>query len=242
MHKIRGVLLGAGVIGLMLLAMAIQPTKTQMEPLISVASRQSVPLPRFNSIELDGGVKAVIQYGSPQRVTMLKGSEDLSLITVTQDRLVIDKCRDKCPRGYELQVEIVTPLINSISVANGGRIESLGSFPLHPAMSLAVSHGGTIDARAISANSITAAVNQGGRILAKPEMLMAASVSNGGVITYWGNAQVTSSTQHGGAVSKGAAGDLNKPLSDVEAPESCSPNVPAPPPPARAKRSRTIFI
>lgn len=243
MYKIRGVLLGVGVIGLMLLSMAIQPTKTQMEPVVSVESPHAVPLPRFNSIELDGGAKAVIQYGSPQRVTMLKGSEDLSLITVTQDRLVIDKCRDKCPRGYELQVEIVTPLINSISVANGGRIESLGSFPLHTAMSLAVSHGGMIDARAISANSITAAVNQGGRILAKPEMTMVASVSNGGVITYWGNAQVTSSTEHGGDVSKGAAGDLGKPLSDVEAPDSCSPNVPAPPPqPARAKRSRTIVI
>ena len=242
MYRIRGVLLGVGVIGLMSLSMAFQPTKTQMEPVVSGEPPHAVPLPRFNSIELDGGVKAVIQYGSPQRVTMLKGSEDLSLITVTQDRLVIDKCRDKCPRGYELQVEIVTPLINSISVANGGRIGSLGSFPLHTAMSLAVSHGGMIDARAISANSITAAVNQGGRILAKPETTLVASVSNGGVITYWGNAQVTSSTQHGGAVSKGAAGDLRKPLSDVDEEESCTPSIPAPPPPARAKRSRTIVI
>lgn len=243
MHKIRGVLFGAGVIGLMSLSLVIQSTTTQMGPVVSVEPPHAVPLPQFNSIELDGGAIAVIQYGSPQRVTLLKGSEDLSLITVTQNRLVIDKCRDKCPRGYELQVEIVTPLVNSISVANGGRIESLGSFPLHTAMSLAVSHGGTIDARAISANSITAAVNQGGRILAKPETTMVASVSNGGVITYWGNAQVTSSTQHGGAVSKGAAGDLNKPLSDVDEQDSCAPNVPAAPrPPARPKRSRTIVI
>jgi len=242
MYRIRGVLLGVGIIGLMGLSLAIQPTKTQMEPVISLESQPAIPLAPFNSIELNGGAKALVQYGSPQRVTMLKGNQDLSLITVTQDRLVIEKCRDKCPRGYELQVEIVTPLINSISVANGGRIESLGSFPRHSAMSLAVSHGGVIDARAISANSITAAVNQGGRILAQPQMTMIASVSNGGVITYWGNAQVTSSTQHGGAVNKGAAGDLDKPVSEVDAPDSCSPNVPAPPPPARAKRSRTIFI
>jgi hypothetical protein len=240
MCKIRGVLFGVGVIGLMVLSLAIQPTKTQMEP-VSAKSQPAIPLAPFNSIELNGGAKAVVQYGSPQRVTMLKGSEDLSLITVTQDRLVIEKCRDKCPRGYELQVEIVTPLINSISVANGGRIESLGSFPLHTAMSLAVSHGGMIDARAISANSITAGVNQGGKILAQPQMTMVASVSNGGVITYWGNPQVTSSTQHGGAITKGAAGDLEKPLFDVDMPDSCSPTHPAPPP-ARAKRSRTIFI
>jgi len=195
----------------------------------------------FTSVELDGGVKAVLQYGSPQRVKMLKGSGDVSSITVTQARLVIDKCRDKCPRGYELHVEIVTPLITAISAANGGRIESRGNFPQQPAMSLAVSHGGTVDARTISANNITAAVAQGGRILANPQRTMVASVSNGGVITYWGNAQVTSSTQYGGAVTKGAATDLDKPLSDVETPDSCSPNVPTPPP-ARVKRSRTIVI
>jgi hypothetical protein len=241
MYKIRGVLLGAGVIGLAFLWLAVQPTKTQMEPVVRVEPQQAVNLAPFTSVELDGGVKAVLQYGSPQRVTMLKGSGDVSLITVTQERLVIDKCRDKCPRGYELQVEIVTPHINAISSANGGLIESRGNFPLQPAMSLAVSHGGTVDARAILANNITSAVNQGGRILAKPQMTMVASISNGGVITYWGNPQVTSSTQHGGVVTKGAAIDLDKPLSDVEEPDSCSPNVPAPPP-ARLKRSRTVVI
>ena len=239
MYKTRGLLLGDGVIGLTLLSLAIQPTKTQMEPVVS-ARQQARPLAPFTSVELNGGIKAVLHYGSPQRVTMLKGSEDVSLMTVTGERLVIEKCRDKCPRGYELQVEIVTPLIKSISVSNGGAIESLGDFPLHTAMSLAVSHGGTVDARAISANNITAAVNQGGRILAKPQITMVASVSNGGVITYWGNPKVTSSTEHGGAVNKGAAGDLDKPLSEVDTPLACPANPPARP--AGAKRSRTIVI
>ena len=210
-----------------------------MEPVVRVEPQQAVRLAPFTSIELDGGVKAVLQYGSPQRVTLLKGNGDISLITVTEERLVIDKCRDKCPRGYELHVEIVTPLITAISAANGGVIESRGNFPLQPAMSLAVRHGGTVDARTISANNITAAVAQGGRIFAKPQMTIVASISNGGVITYWGNAQVTSSTQHGGAVNKGAAIDLDKPLSEVETPVSC-PATPAPP--AGSKRSRTIVI
>lgn len=245
MYKIRGVLFGAGVIGLTLMSLIIQPTKTQMEPVVSVAPQQAKPMAPFTAVELNGGVKAVLHYGSPQRVTMLKGSEDVSQMTVTNERLVIDKCRDKCPRGYELQVEIVTPLITAISAANGSRIESRGSFPHQTAMSLAVSNGGTVDARAILANNITSAVNQGGRILANPQMTMVASVSNGGVITYWGNAQVTSSTQHGGAVNKGAAADLDKPLSEVDTPLS-SPPTPAPPArpasPAGAKRSRTIVI
>jgi hypothetical protein len=240
MYKIRGILPEAGVIGLTLLSLSVQPTKTHMEPVVSAESQQAVTLAPFTSVELNGGVKALLQYGSPQRVTMLKGSGDISLITVTQQRLVIDKCRDKCPRGYEVQVEIVTPLITAMSSANGGTIESRGNFPLQTAMSLAVSHGGTVDARAILANNITAAVNQGGRILAQPQMTMAASVSNGGVITYWGNAQVTSSTQHGGAVTKGATVDLDKPLSDVEAPLVCPSNRPAPP--TGSKRSRTVVI
>ena len=253
MHKIRDGVMAAGVIGLTLLSLAVQPTKTQMEKLgsqatssaslfsspgITVETPQAVPLAPFTSVELNS-VKAVIQYGSPQRVTVLKGSEDISLLTVTEERLVIHKCRDKCPRGYELQVEIVTPIISAIAVANGGRIESQGDFPVQPAMNLAVSHGGTVDARTISANNITAAVNQGGRILAHAQMTLVASVSNGGIITYWGNAQVTSSTEHGGAVNKGAAGDLDKPLSDVDAPLACPPT---PAPPASAKRSRTIVI
>ena len=252
MQKIRDGLLVAGVIGLTLLSLAVQPTKTRMEnlgsqvpspasssswPEITVDTPQATPLPPFTSVELNS-VKAVLQYGSPQRVTLLKGSEDISLITVTDERLVIDKCRNKCPRGYELQVEIVTPLINAIAIANGGLIQSRGDFPLQPAMSLAVSHGGTVDARTISANNITAAVNQGGRILANPQMTLAATVSNGGVITYWGNAQVTSSTEHGGVVTKGAADDADKPLSDFEAPASCSPEQPAP----RSNRRRTIVI
>src|SRR5687767_10177032 len=135
MYKIRGVLLGAGVIGLTLMSLAVQPTKTQMEPVVRVEPQQALTLAPFTSIELDGGVKAVLQYGSPQRVTLLKGSGDVSLITVARERLVIDKCRDKCPRGYELHVEIVTPHIDAISAANGGLIESQGNFPLQTAMS-----------------------------------------------------------------------------------------------------------
>lgn len=144
MYKIRGVLLVIGVLGLALLSLALQPSKTRMAPMTSVATQQTVSLAPFTSVQLDSGVKAVLEYGPVQRVTLLKGSADVSVITVTQDRLVIDKCRDKCPRGYELHVEIVIPFITGISVAHGGAIESRGNFPRHTAMSLAVSHDGTV--------------------------------------------------------------------------------------------------
>lgn len=144
MNKFRGILVATGVIGLALLSLAIQPTKTQMEPAVSVEPQQGLALAPFTSVELNGGVKAVLQYGSPQRVTLLKGSEDVSRMTVTDEKLVIEKCRDKCPRGYELHVEIVTPLITAISAANGGNVESRGDFPHQTVMSLAVRHGGRL--------------------------------------------------------------------------------------------------
>ena len=241
MYKTRRALLIAGVSSLMFLGLAMKPARTQTEAISRVEPQQALQLAPFTAIELDGGAKAVLNYGPAQRVTLLKGNPDLTHITVTGERLIIDKCRDKCPRGYEVEVEIVTPLISAVAVRNGGVIEGRGNFPLHPALSLAVAHGGTIDARPIPSNSITAAVNQGGRILAKPQATMTASVSNGGVITYWGDAQVTSSAQHGGAINKGAAVDADRPLSDVDTPVSC-PDTPAPARPTSPKRSRTVVI
>src|SRR5688572_28394367 len=85
MYTIRGVMLRASIIGLTLMSLAVQPTKSQMEPLASVEPQQALSLAPFTAVELDGGVKAVLQHGSPQRVTMLKGSGDVSLITVTQE-------------------------------------------------------------------------------------------------------------------------------------------------------------
>jgi len=238
MIRIRSVLIVAGVSGLVFLALAIKPARTQVKPSGIVEQQRTIPLAPFNSIELHNGVKAVLRYGAAQRVTLVKGSADITQIAVTGERLVIDKCHDKCPRGYQFEVEIVTPFATSLSVHNGGVLESRGNFPLHTALSLAVAQGGTLDARAIPSHSISAAVNQGGRILARPQLTMTAAVSNGGVITYWGDPQVTSSTQHGGVVSKGEASDADKPLSDYEAPMCpLSPVTPVAP-----KRSRTIVI
>ena len=132
--------------------------------------------------------------------------------------LVIEKCRDKCPRGYELEVEVLVPVINRISLANGGRIQSSGSFARQAELVATVRHGGTIDARALAADRVTAMVEQGGRILTVPRASLFASVIQGGVVTYWGNAPVKSSIEHGGVVGKGRAEELNMPLADVGPP------------------------
>jgi hypothetical protein len=150
-------------------------------------------------------------------VTLLNGSLDYSRVAVTDGGvLVIDKCKvEHCPRGYELDVEIQTPNVTSLSLANGGRITTLGSFAGQPTLGVAVAHGGTIDVRSMAADRVNASVEQGGRILTVPRGSLSARVYQGGVITYWGNARVDSSIQHGGVVNRGSREELNVPLADV---------------------------
>lgn len=185
----------------------------------------------FTSVELRNGGTAILRYGASQRVTLIKGGLNCTEVTVINgDRLIIDTGKKDCPRGYELEIEIVTPNIKGLAVANGGLLQSLGDFPGQTAISLAVNQGGALDIRSITVQSVTAAVRSGGRILARPQASLVASVADGGVITYWGNPKVTSSTRHGGIINKGTAAEADEPVSDTNACLSTIPNVPAVPP------------
>jgi hypothetical protein len=171
----------------------------------------------FNSIELPNGGHVLLQRAPTQRVTLVRGSVDYTRLAVIDGgRLVIDKCFRKCPSGYRLELEILAPSLTGISLANGGSIQSRGSFPRQSELAVAVSHGGTIDVRSMVAQTVTASVYQGGRILTVPQASLSARVTQGGVITYWGDPQVRSSVEHGGDVHKGDAGEINLPLSEVE--------------------------
>jgi hypothetical protein len=170
----------------------------------------------FNSIELPHGGHVVLQRAPAQRVSLVRGSLDYTRLSVTDGgRLVIDKCFRKCPRGYRLELEILVPNVTRISLANGGSIQSRGSFPRQSDLAVSVSHGGTIDVRSMVANRVTASVYHGGRILTVPQAWLSARVTQGGVITYWGDGQVGQSTEHGGVVQKGSATEINLPLSEI---------------------------
>jgi len=165
----------------------------------------------FSSIELPEGGHVILQPSSAQRVTLVRGSLDYTRISVT-DRgvLVINKCFRKCPRGYRLELEIRTPSLSRVSLANGGSIESRGSFPRQSSLAVDVRHGGRIDVRSMVAQSVTASVNNGGRILTAPRASLVASVTQGGAIFYWGDAQVTQSIDHGGVVTRGSADEISR--------------------------------
>jgi hypothetical protein len=148
-------------------------------------------------------------------VTFLQGSPQLTRVAVNNGVLVIDKCPGDCPRGYRFELEVTMPSIARLTLANGGRIQTRGSFPRQEDFVVSVSHGGTIDARSLAADSVTATVFHGGRILTIPRAWLLARVSNGGVVTYWGDGRVRQSVEKGGVVHKGTADEMNEPLSDV---------------------------
>ena len=205
------------------------------------AAAQSEPMAvaPFRSIELRNGVHAILRYGPTQRVTFLKGGADQTEISVRRgEALVIDKCRSKCARGYELEIEIVTPEVARITVAQGGWIESRGSFPRQAEIGVTVDNGGTIDIRPMSVGSVSASVLSGGRILAKPLTALVARVEDGGNITYWGDARVTQSIEHGGVVTRGDEVDADKPFSKLDLSRASAPPVPALPPTARVRHLR----
>jgi hypothetical protein len=202
------------ITGLAALALAMPSTP---------AAQTEVPVAAFDSIELHDGAKVIFRYGPIQRVTLIKGSLDYTSLTVADGgRLIINKCKSRCPRGYELEIEIVTPDIARIWVNDGGTIQSQGDFPRRAEIKAGVSQGGTIDIRSMLVDSVKASVEQGGSIFTTPQIALFASIEQGGNITYWGEPRVESSVKHGGDITKGTAEQIKKPLSELS---PSSPNV-----------------
>ncbi|HKY97870.1 MAG TPA: DUF2807 domain-containing protein [Gemmatimonadaceae bacterium] len=179
----------------------------------------SIPVAPFSSINLPDGGHVIVRESPTQRVTLIQGNRDLTRIEVT-DRgmlMIVDNCDTKCPRGYELEVEILTPRVASLAISNGGWIRTVGSFSGQSELSARVAHGGTIDARSMLVDNVNAAVEQGGRIFTSPRTSLTANVYQGGVVLYWGNPRVQRSIRKGGVVQKGTAAEFAVPLEEAAA-------------------------
>ena len=179
------------------------------------ATQTPIAVAPFTAIEVPHGGHVLLRPGPAHRVTLPNGNRDLSRVSVTDGVLVIDKCRSECPRGNRLEIEVQTPSVRRISFANGGWIRSSDGFARQAELSVAVSNGGTIDVRSIAADSVTASVRHGGRILTVPGTWLFASVANGGAITYWGEARVGSSIELGGVIEKGKEEEIDLPLAEA---------------------------
>lgn len=183
----------------------------------------------FQSIELRGGGVVTVRHGPVHSVTVRRGGADRP-IRSQGDKLVIDRCRRPCPGGHRIEVEIATPRISGLAVTDGGVIQLVGGFPAQAELAAAVSSGGTVDARPLAAARVTAAVSQGGRILASAGRELTAAVLDGGIVTYWGDPKVTSSVRRGGSVVRGESADRRLPISrlDPPLPKLAVPAVPPP--------------
>lgn len=205
-----------------------------------VVAQSAIPLAPFRAVTLRGGGKVTLSYAPIQRVTLLKGSSKYTGVAIAEDgRLVIDRCQSECPKGYELEVEVLAPDLLDIMVSDGGTIESRGSFPRQAELGVAVGDGGTIDLRSMTVDFVEAAVHDGGRIFAKPQRGLVAKIARGGVITYWGHPHVTSSVEQGGVVARGTAAAADRSLAEFGPAGPAVPAVPVVPPlpPIRVRRS-----
>jgi hypothetical protein len=168
----------------------------------AVAAAQTVvPLPKFESVELNGGGDVVIRQGPVQRVTLRRGSTEYSRLDVRGGKLVIRACDWHCPFHYDLEVEIETPEIGGAAVNGGGDITAEGPFRPQGAVSAAVHGGGKVDLQAVKASSASAAVHGGGRVLVFAQNSLAAEVMGGGSIRYQGQPTVSTAIHGGGSVS-----------------------------------------
>jgi hypothetical protein len=144
----------------------------------------------------------IIRHGADQRVTLISGDPALAAIEVERDGdLVIRPCRRSC-RNQRLVVEVVTPRIEAVAITGGGAIRVEGGFPAHRALALAVTGGGTLDARQLHAADVATSVSGGGRIRTSPGRTLAASVRGGGAVLYTGDPHRTVVIDGGGSVTR----------------------------------------
>ena len=167
---------------------------------------QVISVPPFKSLELHGGGQAVLRYGDRQRVVLIKGDPKVAQIEVIGDgRLVLSPCREDrwCWGEHELEVQVITPSIATISVHGGGDLKAEAGFPKQASLSLAVHGGGDADVRALDADTVSVAVHGGGDAKVRAERSLAADVHGGGEVRFWGHPAVSSSTHGGGEVASG---------------------------------------
>jgi len=168
----------------------------------SASAQTPIAVGRFDSIELRGGGEIVLRHGAEQRVTLIEGNRALAGFDVDADgTLVVRACRTSC-RDQRLRVEIVTPEVEAVAIHGGGSIRAEGRFPAGDDLAVAVRGGGAIDARALPARNVAAAVSGGGSIRTAPTENLAASVRGGGAILYTGDPETAVSINGGGAVSR----------------------------------------
>jgi hypothetical protein len=184
----------------------------------------------FRAVELRNGGRVTLVHGESQRVRLLRGDPEQSLVAVDDEgRLVIDHCKaEPCTHLHDFEVEVTTPALAMIAVREGGVIRTGDGFPQQSQVTLAVSQGGVVDVRTLPVSTVTASVYSGGRIFSRPASSLVADIEQGGHVMYWGDPVVQESIRNGGVVQRGTAGDFRKSIAELD-PARLPPLPPIPP-------------
>ena len=166
-----------------------------------VLAAETVPVSRFNAVELRGGGEVHLRRGPVQRVTIVEGSSQFTSIRIVgNQKLRIEACNVRCPRHYRLRILVESPTVPVLGVSGGGVITAESGFGRQRNLTVAIGGGGAIDVRTVPAEVATAAVSGGGAIKLRADRVLTAAVHGGGEIRYWGDPKVTTAVNGGGAV------------------------------------------
>jgi hypothetical protein len=170
---------------------------------VPAIAAETVSVPAFRSVELRGGGHVTVRPG-PAQVVILDGSTQFTSFSMdNQGQLKIDACNERCPQHYNLTIEIHYPNVLPMAVKGGGSIVAAPGFGPQDNVAAAIAGGGVIDLRSVTADTVAAGVNGGGKIMAGPSKTLAAAVNGGGEVRYAGNPQVTTAIRGGGNVRPG---------------------------------------
>lgn len=162
-----------------------------------------VSVPHFTDLRAHSGANVKLVYGPTQRVTVIKGDLSKGHIEVKDGRtLDIAACSGFCWGDHRLDVEVVTPRVESVGVDSGADVKASGNFPKQPHLSVHASSGGDVDVKAIPAESVDANANSGGDAYVQALSTLNANANSGGDVHYSGHpAHVNSQSNSGGGVS-----------------------------------------
>jgi hypothetical protein len=162
-----------------------------------------VPVAHFSDLNANSGANVKLVYGSTQRVTVIKGDLKKGSIEVKDGRtLVVSGCKGFfCMGNHQLDVEVVTPRIDSVDASSGADVHASGNFPKQPHLRVQASSGGDADVRAIPAESVDANASSGGDAHVNVLSTLNANASSGGDVRYTGHpAHINSQSSSGGDV------------------------------------------
>lgn len=169
---------------------------------VPVLAAEPIALPHFDSVELNGGGEVTVVPGPVQRVTLLSGSTQFTSFRVVRGGKleIATRCNAACPQRYDLRIRVESPRVPDVAIKAGGAIVAGRGFAPQREIGAAISAGGTIDLRAVAADSVSAAINAGGDIYVRPRLSLSAAVNAGGDVHYWGNPSVSMAVRNGGTV------------------------------------------